>query len=394
MFTLNATVSSISFRYLGPQTPLPSSSLMAPKKVQVEASKEPRTTKETKKNALKKKASPCTQKKPGDDQPEQVEKVRAVKGGAKGWDEIDPKKNTMTKLATMAVLDRLHALAKKGNSTPLETYKNLPLGPSRVDFAMQLKMDRDGSWCSVTEKHSLEAKDEKTWVSGWLSEEQIANHECLFDYVSNEKQQEILNAILADLPSKPHDRAALAAMGKKLYQYSSRLLDKTTQARADKLIVEAQQRMKDVEDFDGAVGMLDNGIAMNPTIKAKTIQKTKKELTSAEEAKQKWLKEAKAVQSHCQKDAAYFLHMKAKAAKMVSKDKDCGVSKSLMAAMGDAQKELHASFEALCVVLAVAGTLDPDNFSTADFDKKIKAAKAAVGGRAELKAKVNRIVGR
>ena len=40
------------------------------------------------------------------------------------------------------------------------------------------------------------------------------------------------------------------------------------------------------------------------------------------------------------------------------------------------------------MVLGVAGTLDPDNLSTTDIDKKIKAAKAAVGGRAE------RIVGR
>ena len=127
---------------------------MAPKKVR---STKPGTTKEVKKDALKNKASPCTQnQKPDDDQLEQVHKVRATMGGARGWDEIDPKKNTMSKLAHMAVLDRLNSLAKKGNTAPLETYKSLPLGPSRADIAMQLKKDREGPWCSVTEKQSLE----------------------------------------------------------------------------------------------------------------------------------------------------------------------------------------------------------------------------------------------
>ena len=83
------------------------------------------------------------------------QRLRAPRGSAKGWDDIQPDSKCMGKLGAMAVMDHLRSLAKKGNPTPLDHYRNLK-GQEKIDFAVQLKVDREAAFMKVVESHSLE----------------------------------------------------------------------------------------------------------------------------------------------------------------------------------------------------------------------------------------------
>ena len=68
------------------------------------------------------------------------QRLRAPRGSAKGWDDIQPDSKYMGKLGAMAVMDHLRSLAKKGSPTPLDHYRNLK-GQEKIDFVVQLKVD-------------------------------------------------------------------------------------------------------------------------------------------------------------------------------------------------------------------------------------------------------------
>jgi hypothetical protein len=94
-----------------------------------------------------------------------------------------------------------------------------------VEFALQLKVDREGAWLVGKEKHSSGTSFEQTWVTGWLTEAQVAQQEGLVSWSTCPKQAKLLETFLEGLPSKPHDRGDLAAQGVKLYEYRKQNLD-------------------------------------------------------------------------------------------------------------------------------------------------------------------------
>ena len=150
---------------------------------------------------------------------------RAGSGRGKGWEEIQEGATSLTHRGCMVVLDKCRQLAKKGNPQPLEAFKALPRGPAKVEFALQLKVDREGAWLVGKEKHSSGTSFEQTWVTGWLTEAQVAQQEGLVSWSTCPKQAKLLETFLEGLPSKPHDRGDLAAQGVKLYEYRKQNLD-------------------------------------------------------------------------------------------------------------------------------------------------------------------------
>ena len=98
---------------------------------------------------------------------------KAKNGNGKGWDDIN--EDGMGKLGNMAVLDRLKPLAKKqpnGEDT-LKHYKGLE-GQEKLDFALQLKVDRDAAFVTVRESHKMENSKTQQAVEGWITEPLVA----------------------------------------------------------------------------------------------------------------------------------------------------------------------------------------------------------------------------
>ena len=159
-------------------------------------------------------------------------------------------------MGATAVSDHLKSLAKNGNTQALAKYKTLK-GQDKIDFAVQLKVDREASFCTTKEIHSLKTQVDNTWINGWLTDAQVAKEEGLYNYTTCDSQKEILKAILDDLPSRPHERSNLAAMGVKQYDYSAKKLTNFKQSQVDMVQTEAKVECKP-EDHDKFVAMVQN----------------------------------------------------------------------------------------------------------------------------------------
>ena len=74
----------------------------------------------------------------------------------------------------MAVLDRLKKLDKDNGTTDhVYHWQNLK-GTDKVAFALQLNMDRDATYMSVTESHAQTNTTKHTMLKGWLLDAQVA----------------------------------------------------------------------------------------------------------------------------------------------------------------------------------------------------------------------------
>ena len=193
---------------------------------------------------------------------------RAPKGSARGWDDIQPDSKSMGKLGAMAAMDHLRSLAKKGSPTPLDHYRNLK-GQEKIDFAVQLKVDKEATSMKVVESHSLETSVSNQWVKGWITEAQVAKEEGLFNYSTCQDQKILLQMILDDLPCKPHDKPQLVVAGVRLYDYSAKPLSLFTQSQKDKIQTEATVEVQ-AGDHDKIMSMVQN---MDNT-KASKVQPT------------------------------------------------------------------------------------------------------------------------
>jgi hypothetical protein len=107
---------------------------------------------------------------------------KASKGEAKGWSEIQQGNNHMGKLGAQAVMDHLKSLAKCGKPQALATYKGLKGTQEKLQFALQLKVDREAAFLSVKENHAVETSTRDSFVRGWLTEAQVARELGLINY--------------------------------------------------------------------------------------------------------------------------------------------------------------------------------------------------------------------
>jgi hypothetical protein len=378
--------------------------------------------------------------------PEPVSK--ANRGGAKGWDEIQPGKATLGKLGAMAVMDQLKHLKKNGNSQAMEHYKGLK-GQAKVEFALSLKVDREASFMTVQENHSLEISNTNSYVSGWLSEAQVAQEMGLINYTTCTIQAQQLKDILEGMPSMPHERPDLAAKGYKLYQYNAKKLSQQTQKTKDTLKTECVAKVESAKDHDGLVEMFHDTAAAQGGFQAapkthsytytwstssitlvgvlgcgvmrllwlvsfahtnthvytytchatqvpKKLPKpntTPKEISDEEKAKLDWVKEIKSLSHTIQKDTNLFLSWKFKGSSLLG-DKQSGVTKELMMAIENGIKQLQAQGEAVSEVLVLGSSMDYKAFNPKTYAKAVAGAQAVLKSLGELKSRGIRIIGK
>ena len=320
---------------------------------------------------------------------------KAGRGDAKGWADITPGATSLGKLGAMAVADHLKSLAKKGNTGPLDHYKTLK-GQEKIEFALQLKVDRTAAFFTCKESHKLETLKENTLVTGWLTDFQIAKEEGIQNFKEDGLQKQVLEAILADLPSRPHEKPSLAAMGIKQYDYSAKKLMEIKQRQVDSMECEAKADMQ-APEYDEALGMIQN---VDNVMGSQTSKRTKPNtpkppttLSPEEIAKQDWIKEVKILQNTCTRDMNALTHLKIKGHKMIS-DKQSGVTKELLGALENGIKSLHDQGEVLYEIL-IDGTSKPaDTLDITKYSKKMEQAKNLLSSLAEIKTKGNRIIGK
>ena len=99
-------------------------------------------------------------------------------------------------------------LAKKqpNGEDKLMHYKSLK-GQKKLDFALQLVVDRDCSFMTVKEFHQVESSRSQGCVEGWVTEPWVSQHEGITNYSKDDTQRALLDDILVGLPSRPHEMA-------------------------------------------------------------------------------------------------------------------------------------------------------------------------------------------
>lgn len=231
---------------------------------------------------------------------------------------------------------------------------------------------------------------------GWLTDFQIAKEEGLQNFNDDGHQKQILEAILADLPSRPHEKPNLAAMGVKQYDYSAKRMMELKQRQIDSMECEAKAEMQ-AADFDQAMGMIQNGDNCIGNQSSKRVKpnppKPAQALSPAEIAKQDWIKEVKIMQSNCTRDMNVLTMLKIKGQKMIS-DKQSGVTKELLNALENGIKSLHDQGEVLYEILIDGSSLPADTLDITKYAKKMEQAKKIFTSLADIKTKGNRIIGK
>jgi hypothetical protein len=317
--------------------------------------------------------------------------------GTKGWDLVGQNDSSLGKNAAQTVLDHVKSLAKQGNRAPLDFYKSLKTGHERVNFALQLKVDRKAAFMTVSEVHKIESSQKTKVKELWLTEPQVAVKEGLIHYNTDTTQKALLQDILDGLPSKPHERADLAAKGLKMFEYQERASTRT-QAKLDSLSLRAEARMED-EEFEAAIENIEHvsaawGGSTQCTKKSVPLPKrVAKELTKNEQAKQDFFKELKEVSKNIRKEQELFVKLKVKGLGL-SKDKDSGVTKGFVAILQQAALDLKEALQILDETAIVANLVVPDNFDANIYKGAMDDAKAIRRRHNDTKLKGIRIIGK
>ena len=320
--------------------------------------------------------------------------TKAAKGEAKGWQDVQ-EGQPLSKLALVAVKDRVKALAKAGNTEVLKKYNSLNSAHERHSFAMQLKLDRDASFLTVVESHSMENSSSSGWVQGWLSDAQVAHQEALNNFTTCADQKKKLDDILEGLPWRPHERTDLAAKGYKQWDYSKKLLNQHQKAHKEKMEMQATAQVDDAKQFDSFKDMIQDMNATH-TIKAKVVPKQlpePKETTAKEKAKMEWQKEVRSLRNNIHKDYCTLFNLKVKATTMVS-DKESGVTKELLNSINQGVMDMMAQNEVLSELLVVGAGLDATVFDPKTYAAKVAKASQLHKTHQEMKLKAVRIIGK
>ena len=115
---------------------------------------------------------------------------------AKGLAAIDEEAGKLGHKGAQAVRDKLLALKKQGDHAPWESYQQLSSMKDKFQFALKLKLDPTGAFCSVQESSSCSASNKEKSVSGWMSKWEFAKFIGLKYGVQDPESQAILDAAL------------------------------------------------------------------------------------------------------------------------------------------------------------------------------------------------------
>ena len=92
----------------------------------------------------------------------------------KGLAAIDEEAGKLGHKGAQAVRDKLLALKKQGDEAPWESYQQLRSMKDKFQFALKLKLDPTGAFCSVQESSSCSASNKESSLTGWMSKWEFA----------------------------------------------------------------------------------------------------------------------------------------------------------------------------------------------------------------------------
>ena len=140
--------------------------------------------------------------------------------GGKGWDAIQAGQ-PMGQLGAQAIKDHLNSLVAANpskNQHLLEHYEGLRKHSDKLSFALQLKVDREGSFLTATETHSTATVDKAGFEDGWLEDSIVASKLGLTMWATDQIHQDRLTDQLNTMEKRPHENPALAAKGHMQYK--------------------------------------------------------------------------------------------------------------------------------------------------------------------------------
>ena len=117
------------------------------------------------------------------------------------------------------------------------------------------------------------------------------------------------------------------------------------------------------------------------------------DLNPQEQAKLEWGKEIRILQTMITRDINIFMQLKIKGQKLVG-DKQPGVTKELLQALGSGLKSLQAQGEAIYEVVVEGSSQDPMSFQAEAFSKQVDKAKDVITSLGDLQARGQRIIGK
>jgi hypothetical protein len=141
--------------------------------------------------------------------------------GGKGWDSIQEGQPT-GQLGAQTVKDPLKWLVAQGpvnNNKLLDHYESLKGYSAKLNFALQLKVDRDGSFMTATEVHSTASMDKSGFEDGWIEDSMVANKLGLLMWSTDKVHREKLDDQLSIMEQRPHENPVLAANGHMQYRW-------------------------------------------------------------------------------------------------------------------------------------------------------------------------------
>ena len=307
--------------------------------------------------------------------------------GGKGWANIQPGQ-PMGQLGAQCVKDHLKMLvatSPEKNKQLLDHYEGLRKYSDKLNFALQLKLDRTGSFMTATETHPTESADKHGFEDGWLEDSMVAHKLGLLMWTTDETHKERLADQLSTMEKRPHENPTLAAKGHMQYRWFRAKMREQDVIKKEKMELKAKAEMavEDGKNFDSVVGqVMDTGDSnFKPNKVPKRLPKPPKDedpdIDPKQKAKQEWVKAVKGVQKAINQDSQLFLNFMAKG-KVMTKDPMSGVTPQLMANIKDCYGKVQAQSKVITELLLEGQEVEWEDFDIKEWDPKLSTIKAVL----------------
>jgi hypothetical protein len=295
----------------------------------------------------------------------------------------------MGQLGAQAVKDHLKSLARQGNQKPLQHCEALKGNRAKQEFALQIKCDREASFMQLEEMHKVEVKQTVGEEEGWLTKDQIAQHEGFTNYLDNEYQKQMLEDVLEGLPQRPHKDSWRAAKGHKQYEYSKDLLKKKEVLQSNSIQATATS-VVDKDEFDPIINQIGDGSAYQGKgiTRPNKPKPPPKALTPEEETKMAFMKTATQILNKLERDSKVFMRLKLHGQQM-KKDQ---LPPNIMTNLEKSHKQCNTVLEKVLLVVEMAKLVDPETFNATEYQEVLDNAQETRDGYLPLKELGEKII--
>jgi hypothetical protein len=241
---------------------------------------------------------------------------------------------------------------------------------ANLNFALQLKVDRNGSFMTATEVRNTASMYKSGFEDGLLEDSLVASKLGLLIWSTDKVHRQKLDDQLSIMEQRPHENPVLAAKGHMQYKWLKANMRAQYTVKQEEIEVKAQVAVETGKDFDNmVVQVMDHGDSNFKPKGHKKLAKPPKDdvikLNQKQQDNSDWTKDAKTVQRKINQDTQTFLNFLAKR-KVTSKDPMTGVTTRLMNNIMGCYDKVQAQSQIITEVL-ISGT----ETAWEDFDIKV-----------------------